>query len=750
VNKRADMPLCRWAWFLAVVWALPAAGQIVPSVGYVYPAGAQRGSAVEIAVGGLWLKEVDRVHVSGRGVRAEIVEYIEPDYRKIKALMEEANRLEAELEAQRGEAAMESGDELNGSSDRQGDGRVPPELRRLRREIRRIRWRMFDPQLQVSPQIGDTLRLRVTVDADAAPGRRSLRVVSPHGASNPLTFMVGTLPETAEDLGVHTPAETDLPEMPAVVNGQIMAGQVDRYRFSARQGQRLVIRAEARALIPYLADAVPGWFQAVLTVTDAEGRQVACVDDYRFDPDPVMLLEVPADGDYVLSLRDAIYRGRLDFVYRLTVGELPFITERYPPGGPGGEETVVTLDGWNLPDRRLAVTPRADGTGVHPVTVSADGMTSNAMPFAVGAGRETLEAEPNHDTAPQAVHFPLTINGRIDSPEDRDAFSFRGRAGQPIVAEVHARRLMSPLDAVIELLGPDGQVLAANDDHPDPAAGLLTHHADPYLTATLPASGRYVLRLRDIQGHGSSAHAYRLRLSSPQPDFDVRLIPSAVHVTRGGNAPLTVHVLRRDGFDGPVTLALAGGAEGLTLTGGVPAGEDSACLTLSADGRAETGLLTPRLTAAAVIDGRVVTRPVTPAEDMMQAFLWRHLVEADQSVVTIGRRAKVTIEAVGFSDGEVLGIPAGGSVEIRVRSSRRLPRANDNIKFALTGAPEGLTLAETTVPAQRRDMPLTILADAQRLPVGRKGTFAVTVMLSRRVLIPICHTLAIPFEIIEP
>ena len=96
-----------------------------------------------------------------------------------------------------------------------------------------------------------------------------------------------------------------------------MPGDVDRYRFTAAQGQQLVAVVCARELMPYLADAVPGWFQAALTLYDAQGHEVAYGDDYRFHPDPVIHFKIPADGEYVIEIRDAIYRGREDFVYRV-------------------------------------------------------------------------------------------------------------------------------------------------------------------------------------------------------------------------------------------------------------------------------------------------------------------------------------------------------------------------------------------------------------------------------------------------
>ncbi len=123
--------------------------------------------------------------------------------------------------------------------------------------------------------------------------------------------------------------------LPCVVNGQIMPGGVDRYRFEARKGQRLVIAAAARELMPYLADAVPGWFQAALSLYDPQGHEVAYADHYRFHPDPVLYYEVPKDGEYALQIRDSIYRGREDFVYRITRGRTALRHRHLPARRPG-------------------------------------------------------------------------------------------------------------------------------------------------------------------------------------------------------------------------------------------------------------------------------------------------------------------------------------------------------------------------------------------------------------------------------
>ena len=117
-------------------------------------------------------------------------------------------------------------------------------------------------------------------------------------------------------------------------------------------------------MIPYMADAVPGWFQPVLALYDAKGKEVAYDDDYRFKPDPVIFFEVPKDGEYVLAIYDAIYRGREDFVYRITIGELPFVTSIFPLGGRRGRTGHrSSMKGWNLEGAELTPPPTGRAAG---------------------------------------------------------------------------------------------------------------------------------------------------------------------------------------------------------------------------------------------------------------------------------------------------------------------------------------------------------------------------------------------------
>ena len=85
--------------------------------------------------------------------------------------------------------------------------------------------------------------------------------------------MVNTLPEAREyePNDLKSPDESHM-QTPFIMNGQVMPGDEDHFSFDGIKGQQLVIHVKARELVPYLADAVPGWFQAVVAVHDRQGK----------------------------------------------------------------------------------------------------------------------------------------------------------------------------------------------------------------------------------------------------------------------------------------------------------------------------------------------------------------------------------------------------------------------------------------------------------------------------------------------
>ena len=714
-------------------------------VGYVYPAGGRQGTKFQVVVGGQFLTGPTNVFMSGRGIDASVIQYVRPlTQKELNDLRQQLTDLQAKRASAftnaaraRGAANAQSRTNAPRATGQAWTAEDQKRLADIRREIA-----LRSPRNQMNPAISENVILQVTVAPDAEPGRRELRLQCQQGLSNPLVFEVGQLtefsklaatldaeaalgrgmPQNPNNRTATPPTERDI-SLPAVVNGQIMPGGVDRMKFRARKGQRLVIVVQARELIPYLPDAVPGWFQASVSLYDSKGRELEYADHFQFHPDPVLFYEVPRDDEYTMEIRDSIYRGREDFVYRISVGELPYITSIFPLGCQAGSQATIQLQGWNLTETTLKVDAKDKSTGIRWLVAGKGDRVSNRVPFSVDSLRDILEHEPNNTTnEAQLVNLPIIINGRVDRPGDWDVFRFEGRAGQEVVAEVYARRLDSPLDSVIKLTDAAGHQLAFNDDYEDKASGLNTHHADSWLRVKLPADGAYYLHLGDAQQKGGPEYAYRFRLSAPRPDFELRAVPSSLSVRAGSSVPLTVYALRRDGFTNEITLALKDAPRGFSLSGGlVPAGTNQVPLTIKSAAAPELGPVSLTLEGRALIDGQPVARPVVPAEDMMQAFIYRHLVPMNDLQVAVMGRGPANAGVRIISEMPVK-IPAGGTVRVRIAVPQGVvgPRA----QLELTDPPEGIALQNVNLAGLATEVVLS--SDPELVKLGERGNLIIT------------------------
>ncbi len=757
-------PALSSAILLLTLGSILPAQQNPPHLAYALPAGGRQGTNFQVTLGGQFLQNASAVYISGDGIRATLGEYARP---------------------MNGMQATQLRDRMQELQKLPMDAAVRQEMIDVRTKLL-----IFNSVRAISPVLAETVALQVSIAPGAALGRRELRLTTPQGLSNPLVFCVGQLPEytATESIDVVPPAPNQSPQqvqivrpptdmeiiLPAIVNGRIRPGlphiqapmpanqftpgQTARYRFHARQGQQLVIAAAARDLLPYLADAVPGWFQAVLTLHDAQGKELAYDDDYRFHPDPVIHFQVPREGDYDVEIRDALYRGREDFVYRIAVGELPFVTGAFPLGGPAGAKTSIALTGWNLSVNRVDMDARNRAPGIYPLPVSRDGLSSTSVTFMVDSLPETFEKEPN-DTpaAAQRVKLPIVVNGRIGQPGDWDVFAFQGAAGQAIVAEVFARRLDSPLDSVLRLADSAGKQIALNDDYEDKAFGLETHHADSRIITTLPGAGVYYLYVGDTESKGGPEYAYRLRLAAPRPDFDLRVTPSAINAGPGMTVPITVHALRKDGFTGEIALALKDAPRGFTLSGGLlPAGMDEVRLTITAPLQLPGEPIVLNVEGRAAIEGGEVVHPAVPADNMMQAFAYWHLVPADALRVAIGRGPafRTPIKVMPQSP---LKLPAGGEVRIRVQVTPPPNPLLGKIEYELSEPPAGITLKDAAPVHDGTE--LVLECDAAKAKPGLRGNLIVALSAERtppagspqtaRQRVTLGAIPALPFEIVK-
>jgi hypothetical protein len=135
--------------------------------------------------------------------------------------------------------------------------------------------------------------------------------------TNPVPLVVSRLPAVVEAAGEHdTPARAQPISIPAGVSGRISReGEVDCYAFQAKKGERFTVEVVARVHQSAL--------DSYLRVLNDKGQPLAENDDAggRF-PHADSLVEgwtAPADGRYVVEVRDLHLRGGPTFVYFLKV-----------------------------------------------------------------------------------------------------------------------------------------------------------------------------------------------------------------------------------------------------------------------------------------------------------------------------------------------------------------------------------------------------------------------------------------------
>jgi len=593
-----------------LVFSSALAAQAVPTIAYAYPAGAERGKETQIIVAGQNLKGCKTAIVGGIGVTA-----------KIKQYQGGAGPLD-----QKGMDALNAYIQSRIAYLKNNQLPVPdipilpivPNLlylgKKSEAELRALYSIYIDnankPKAPMSEQVFITLK----IDKNAAEGDRELRLVTPRGITNPLVFQIGHLGEIRENGPWEIPetGRKNVAALPVVLNGEIMPGQTDTWDVPMKKGDSVLAVCQARNLIPYLADAVPGWFQATLSILNDKGKELAWSDDNGWDPDPVVAFTAPADGVYSFAIRDAIYRGRYDFVYRLIIGSESDVIAQLPN---------PSLVGVPLPD------PNAAPSSAQQVsTVSA-------------ASSPSSQSSVSKPSLPATISLGQSASGVILASGEVDSFRLTAKAGDKLKFSVLARMAGSALDATLTLRDSTGAIIAFNDDFEDKAFGVYTHHADPLIVVTIPATGTYTMSVADASALAGPDRFYMLNLQAPEPDFTVISQASAVRVRPGSTAGIVMQVVRRDNFTGTVDIFLSGGPKGFSAkTVTIPAGQDTATIYVAASVLAASGPSELSFSGRAVLDTGIRFHPVLPADLRMEAFGNTHLVQADTLRVLVMKK----------------------------------------------------------------------------------------------------------------
>lgn len=573
------------------------------------------------------------------------------------------------------------------------------------------------------------VKIKVTIPGDAPLGEHELRVITPGGVSNCLRFVVGELPEMTEvEPNSELPQAIKLETLPVVANGQITGEDQDLYRFAAKAGQSFVFEVAGRRLRPFFqADERVGWFDPCLTLYDAQGKELRFVDDYRESPDPVLTHTFAQDGEYLVAVRDNMFRGRPEFTYRLTIGAVPFVTRYFPPGGKKDAEVKLQLTGVNIPGESLVKLTTAD-VGEQLWRVPQDGRNSNPLNLAVSELGDAVEQEPNdtRETA-QRITAPTVLEARLEKPGDTDHYVFTAKKDERWVFESLSQRFGSPLDAVLQLLNAQGGQVAANDD--TVAASESLFRADARMEYTIPADGDYIVKIRDFVKRGGDEFVYQLRVTHPRPDFTVQLkstdppLPNprvttvqtiAPRVPAGGQALFQVEASRVDGFGGDIQLVAEGLPEGFLFTGAtIVGGQTTGIVTLSAPENAAVGTVVPlRIIGRTTVDGKEISRVAAATESHSYITDTRQAVIVKDPVISVSPVPSFRLKV----DPAAATVKVEGKVELKVAVQRGTD-VTGPVVITVQGLPPNVSAAPLTIAADQAEGVVSLTAAGNAAPV---------------------------------
>lgn len=438
-------------------------------------------------------------------------------------------------------------------------------------------------------------KLKLTVAPDAAVGVREFRIASSLGISSLGQLLVVDAPVVPERVAPSTMAKPLPIPVPSVVCGRIkLAEGVDYYSFSAKAGQQLTLEVICARIQDKIHD-LQKHADPLVAVYDADGKELAAADDGYF-ADPVLTFAVPKDGEYRVAVRDAKYDGDPRWAYALSVTDGPRSVYSFPLAvNPGKTVKAAPVGSAALAGKDWTVTA-PNAIGVHTAPLKLAGAETNPVPVVVTPLPLVEEQEPN-DTPKQATRMTLPggANGRIGAKRDLDHFVFAGQKGKAVRLEIFARRfgtpLASQLDSQIDVMTPDGKILASNDDLVGKDAGLIF---------TPPSDGDYVVRVRDLNNKGGDGFVYYLEADFARPDFTLKCDPAKAMIGPGSRTAWYVQVARTNGFAGPVKVTVEGLPAGVTVNDlTIPATMTQGLLVVSAAKDAKVDAATVRVVGTA-------------------------------------------------------------------------------------------------------------------------------------------------------
>jgi hypothetical protein len=565
------------------------------------------------------------------------------------------------------------------------------------------------------------LSLEFDVDAKAPLGPHYFRIVSPRGASNILLFRVGDQPHMLEIEPNSRLDQAQQVAIPATINGQLnIDGDFDFFRFRIpRKGETWIFD---------LRSARNGnGLDPALILLDSQGRKLAHSED-TFIWDPFLAYTFDQPGEYYAVIQPTHVRLDPNFAYQLDIRTAPHLETVSPISIEPGSTVEGTLFGAGLTGtgklwfdapgfsgELLEMRGATARVKIHAPEAAAEGPRLMAVVGAGGASNPAqflVDSTPRHKGG-EHIQIPVSITGtaRYRQPE---RFTFDVREKEKLIFEVRAQRFGSPVDSILRILDQNGKEIAVNDDGNFPGTQF---NKDSRIAHTFAKAGRYQVEVRNLWKVTGEDFPYELLAHPPKPGADLMLATEHPYLYPGEKGRLKVTLDRRDGFDDPVSIAVAGLPEGVTAEPlEIPAGKQEGEILL------QCGQATPGTSAQITVTGKGTGAAWQSVKISSGGGEGATYAMVHEATLAVAEKPQFSLEAAVTT----LNLVKGGTAEFVV-GIKRAETFTAPIRFSFENLPDGVTAENLTVAGTDNSARIRLKASAE----ARAGRYSRVAILGQ-------------------
>lgn len=534
------------------------------------------------------------------------------------------------------------------------------------------------------------LRVRLGVPPDTVPGAYAVRLATAQGLSNLRLFCVDDLPQFTEADNNHRPAAAQPLSAPCVLAGRTDVELSDFFRVHVRAGERLSFDV--------LGHRLGSPVDPQITLYDAHGQRELPAGHANDTPglqtDCRLTYTFKEAGDYLVEIRDALYRGGPDFWYRLRIGDFPCAAAAVPMAVKRGTKAMVHFVGpqvAGVAPAEVVVPPDAPEEALWLAPRGPNGLHGWPVPLAISDADEVVEKEPNDEPAKaNRIPVPGAVTGVLQAKGDVDCYALALKKGRRYTVEAHTHELSSPAEVYLVVRNAAGAEVAKSN----PAVA-------PRIDFAAAADGDYTLVADHLLYAGGPSEAYRITVRPEQPDFELALASDRLDVPQGASALTHVTAVRR-GYGGPIDVRVVGSPDvggRATVTTTQPA---STPLLVWCKPDAPPGPAVVAVEGVAVIDGRVVARRASVRAPLREALAGLTYPPPDllhELGVAVTTRPPFTL-AARFDFPEAY---RGGPAPLAV-TAQRSPGFTEEIALAASDLPPNVAAALKNIPKNQSEV----------------------------------------------